>query len=468
MQDTFAYICITKNIPFIDQNSMKTWLLLLLLLPFQGKAQGGFVITDQEKVTIPFQFINNIIIVPVVVNGVELHFVLDSGMGETLLFSLENKEINFNNVEKISFNGLGGERSVEGLQSTRNRVSIAENFIDTSHKIYIISDEDFNISAHLGVPVNGIMGYDFFKNYPVEINYIQHRMYIHTNLEQIKNIGKYESLPITIEKKKPYTQATLHIKGKDIPAKMLLDLGNSDAVWIFPKTIEGLNYRGAEFEDYLGRGFNGDVRGKRGRIHSITLGKYTLYKPIAAFPDPKSIQSISLVKDRAGSIGTEIISRFNVIVDYPNKRFYFKKNKYFNYPFKYNMSGLNIKHDGVQWAQTLVKMEIEGPYKTKAASGQKGTEVFTSANQFQYKFELKPAYTITGVRKGSPGDVAGLLEGDQVISVKNIPTSELSLDHIFQILSLKEDKVINIEVMRDSVLLKKHIILKDPIPYKED
>jgi hypothetical protein len=447
---------------------MKTWLLLLLLLPFKAKAQDGFVITDQDKVTIPFQFINNIIIIPVVINGVELQFVLDSGMGETLLFSLENKEINFNNVEKISFNGLGGEASVEGLQSSKNTVSIAGNFVDTNHKIYIVSNEDFNISTHLGVPVNGIMGYEFFKNYPVEINYIQHRMYIYPDLEKIKNIGKYESLPITLEKKKPYTEATLHIKGKDIPAKMLLDLGNSDAVWIFPKTIEGLGYQGAQFEDYLGRGFNGDVRGRRGRIHSVTLGKYTLDKPIVAFPDQKSLQSISFIKNRGGSIGTEIISRFNVIMDYPGNRFYFKKNKYFNYPFKYNMSGLDIKHDGVQWAQTLVKMEVEGTRNAREALGRKGTEVFKSPGQFQYKFELKPAYTIAGVRKGSPGDIAGLQEGDQVISVKNIPTSELTLEHIVQILSLKEDKVINIEVKRDSVLLKKQVVLKDPIPYQED
>lgn len=447
---------------------MKTFLLLLLLLPFRGRAQEGFAITTPDKVIIPFQFINNIIIIPVVVNGVELQFVLDSGMGETLLFSLENKEINFNNVEKITFNGLGGEKSVEGLQSSKNVVSIAENFVDTNHKIYIVSDEDFNISLHLGVPVNGIMGYDFFKNYPVEINYIQHRMYIHTGVEQVKNIGKYESLPITMEKKKPYIQASLHMKGKDIPAKMLLDLGNSDAVWVFPKTIEGLHYQGARFDDYLGRGFNGDVRGKRGRIHSVSLGKYILYKPIASFPDQESLRSVLLAKNRAGSIGTEIISRFSVVMDYPNNRFYFKKNKYFNYPFKYNMSGLDIKHDGVQWAQTLVKMEVESAQDPKEALEKSGTKVIKSPGRFQYKFELKPAYTITGVRKGSPGDIAGLQEGDQVISVKNIPTSELTLEHIVQILSLKEDKVINIVVKRNDELLKRQVVLKDPIPYYED
>jgi hypothetical protein len=37
------------------------------------------------------------------VNGVELNFMLDSGISETLLFSLEDKNVDFRNVEKITF-----------------------------------------------------------------------------------------------------------------------------------------------------------------------------------------------------------------------------------------------------------------------------------------------------------------------------------------------------------------------------
>jgi predicted metalloprotease with PDZ domain len=132
------------------------------------------------------------------------------------------------------------------------------------------------------------------------------------------------------------------------------------------------------------------------------------------------------------------------------------------------MSGLDIKHDGVQWTQTLVKMEVESIRNSRETLKKSGTTVVISPGEFQYKFELKPAYTIIGVRKGSPGDIAGLQEGDQVISVKNIPTAELTLEHIVQILSLKEDKVINIVVKRNDELLRKQIVLKDPIPYYED
>lgn len=446
---------------------MKTWLLLLFLLSFAGKAQADFSITGQDKITLPFRFVNNIIVIPVTVNGIELHFVLDSGVGETLLFSLDNKEINFNNIEKISFTGLGGANSVEGLRSSNNKVTIAGNFADTNHKICIILNEDFNISSHIGIPVNGIMGYDFFKNYPVEIDYVAHKIYIYNSVKEISNLHKYENLYITMDRNKPYIQAMLHIRGKDTDAKMLIDIGNSDALWIFPKAIEGFQYRGAQIEDYLGRGFNGDIKGKRGRINSVTLGKYTLRQPIVAMPYDESIQSMSLAKGRMGSIGTEILSRFSVIIDYPGNRFYFKKNKFFSYPFKYNMSGLDIKHDGVQWAETLVKMELESPYQPKGSGMKSGTEIYKSPAQFQYKFELKPAYTIAGVRKGSPGDDAGLLEGDQVLAIKSIPTTQLSLQDIYQLLSLKEDKTISIEVKRNGKVLLKQVLLKDPIPYTE-
>jgi hypothetical protein len=37
--------------------------------------------------------------------------------------------------------------------------------------VYIITDQDFNISSHVGIPVNGIIGYHFFKDHPVLIDY---------------------------------------------------------------------------------------------------------------------------------------------------------------------------------------------------------------------------------------------------------------------------------------------------------
>ena len=50
---------------------------------------------------------------------------------------------------------------------------------------------------------------------------------------------------------------------------MLIDLGNSDAM-AFPNRIPNFNYNRPNIDDFLGRGFNGDIYGKRSRIHTET------------------------------------------------------------------------------------------------------------------------------------------------------------------------------------------------------
>jgi hypothetical protein len=44
-----------------------------------------------------------------------------------------------------------------------------------NHLLYVILDESFNMS-HIGIPVNGIIGYPFFKNNLLEINYTDKRL----------------------------------------------------------------------------------------------------------------------------------------------------------------------------------------------------------------------------------------------------------------------------------------------------
>lgn len=52
------------------------------------------------------------------------------------------------------------------------------------------------------------------------------------------------------------------------PSKLLIDAGNGD-VWIFPSLIKDFVYNRPNIDDYLGRGFNGDIFGKRSRIEKI-------------------------------------------------------------------------------------------------------------------------------------------------------------------------------------------------------
>lgn len=128
-----------------------------------GQNRGFNLLNSEKKDTIPFKLINNLIFIPVNINGVELTFLLDTGVDQTVLFSLEDKQVNFKNVEKMKFSGLGENIQIEGLKSDKNVVTIGKNLLDKEQTIYLILNEDFNFSSHIGIPVHGIMGYNFSK-----------------------------------------------------------------------------------------------------------------------------------------------------------------------------------------------------------------------------------------------------------------------------------------------------------------
>lgn len=440
---------------------MKLLCCLFILLSLSLKGQKGFYIEKAHKAVIPFERINNVIFIPVTVNGVELTFLLDSGVNETLLFSLENKEVDFENVEKMRFSGLGGTSQIEGLSAINNQVQIGENVKDDAHKIYLILDEDFNFSSHVGIPVNGIIGYSFFKNFLVEINYQTNKITLYDPNFPPKKIKKFEKIPITIELNKPYITAGVEQTSQEKPSKMLLDLGNGDAVWLFPSLIPGFQYNRPNIEDFLGRGFNGDIFGKRSRIHSLTIGSHTLLYPLTAMPDEYSIQNLRIVEGRKGSVGSETLRRFHLIFDYPSKNLYLRKNRYFYDPFHFNMSGLDIKHDGMFWEKDLVR--IESPKKTSSGND----VVYTERSDYQYRFVLKPEFSVAGVREDSPAYLAGLRKLDKISKINGKNASHFTLNKIFELLKSGEGKLITFEILRSDQKKTFTFELLDPIPYKE-
>ena len=48
---------------------------------------------------------------------------------------------------------------------------IPEYATNNGHMFYIVLDPEFNLSSHIGIPVNGIIGFQFFRDNLVEINY---------------------------------------------------------------------------------------------------------------------------------------------------------------------------------------------------------------------------------------------------------------------------------------------------------
>ena len=423
-------------------------------------AQEGFHFeTNKNKISIPFQFINNLIIIPIEVNGVSMSFLLDTGVEDSILFSLdETDEVRFSQVEKIKIKGLGSNNSFEGFKSNHNKLSI-NNYTDLNHAIYLVLDQNINISAQVGFPVNGIIGYHFFENNLVKINYTNKKITVYnTASKALKSIKKdFVEQPIELIQNKPYItcQAYFEDEQKPVATKLLLDTGNSDALWFFKQSDDKIVIPKSNIDDYLGRGFSGDVFGKRGKIKALQINNFKFSNPLASFPDTLSTTNVDKNIGRGGSIGSDIIRRFTIVLDYKSNRVYLKKNSQFDDPFNINMSGIEIQHKGLQWISEGYE---ENPTINNNFYNSNGDKM---ANNFKYKFELKPIYVITSIRKNSPGDSAGLQKEDVIVKIDGKNGYNFSLQQINELLKSEEGKIVEFEIDRKGKIMKFKIQLKD-------
>lgn len=433
-------------------------LFLLLFFSVAGFGQSEFqIVNNKSKVVIPFKLINNLIFIPVSVNGEELTFLLDTGVEQTILFSLDDRdEVKLFEVEKLKLKGLGSNEAVEAYKSSKNKLQI-KNFVDFNHEIYIILDQEFNFSSQVGIPVNGIIGYHFFKNHIVVLDYERKNVIVYNhNYKKIKKrLLKFVKDSIAIEENKPYYISK--IKADDIitPSKLLMDIGNSDAVWIFTNNTSEIKVPSKNIADYLGRGFSGNVYGKRGRITSFNFGNKTFDKPLVTFPDSVSVRSVNFVADRVGSVGSEVLSRFTLVFDYKNNVIYSKPNAKIDEPFNFNMSGIEVEHTGLEWVK-----------QTSDARSVQGIKIYTSDNDeriqsnLKIHFDLKPIFKIATVRVDSDAAKVGLRVGDKILKINHQLAYGLSIQAINGLLKSEEGRTIEIEIERNGKPFKFKFTLK--------
>ena len=422
--------------------------------------QDGFhFVTNKSKISIPFEFINNLIIIPIEVNGVKLNFLLDTGVESSILFSVDDSDgISFSSIEKIRIRGFGSNEAFDAYKSLHNKMSI-KNYSDLDHTIYLVLDQNINISSQIGVPVNGIIGYEFFKNDLVKIDYTSKRITVFKKSEKaINKLNKaYQKLPIEMIYGKPYLFTKTSFENSEVlmESKLLIDTGNNDALWLFSEKDKNIVIPKATIQDFLGRGFSGDVYGKRGRIKNFKIGDFNFVNPLVAFPDTISTVEADKIKGRVGSIGSEIMRRFTSVYNYKSNEIYLQQNSDFNDLFNFNMSGLDIQHQGLQWISEGFE---EKPTISNNLFDGNGNKVI---NNLRYKFELKPIYIIGNVRKDSPADLAGILKDDVIVKIDNRNGYDYTLQQINDLLKSDEGKVIKLTIERKGKIMNLSFQLKN-------
>jgi hypothetical protein len=402
---------------------------LLMLMSGVGNAQilGFSLPAGETKVQFPIEIYNNLVVVPMILNSqLPLKFILDTGVRTSILTEKAYSDIlNLQYSRKYTIAGPGGEKLVDAYVT--NNVSLDMPGVQgRGHAMLVLEQDYLELRNYLGTDVHGILGYELFSRFIVEVNY-EKKVLTLMLPQRFKEKKNFQWLPIQILDTKPYMEVVLEMNDTTaFNAKLLVDSGASHGLFLETTSDPKIIVPQKNVTSIIGRGLGGVITGQMGKIKSMNLGKYKIDKVLTSFPDPNAYMDTLKVNRsifRNGSIGGEILSRFTVIYNFPGERIYFKKNSHYKKSFYYSLSGLTIRAKGAR---------------------------------------LKN-FEITNIRPQSASSAADIQVGDQIISVNGIAASDLDLNTINGFLNSKPGRRINLQLERKGIKIKREFRLEDSL-----
>ena len=382
---------------------------------------GFDIMNGKDKISIPFESYNNLIVVPVVLNHrMPLRFVLDTGVRTSILTDRTFTDIlNISYSRKIPLVGADGDKQI--IAYAANGISLKLPGVVGQGQALLVLEEDYlQLKNYLGTEVHGILGYELFSRFIVEIDYEGNTITLHEPYS-FKPRNKQRSLPLEILDTKPYIHTNLKLNnGATVAAKLMLDTGASHSLLLDLDSHKELALPENVLRANLGRGLGGDIDGHLGRIHSLEFGKYEFEEVISSWPDEGSFTDVLRKTGRQGTIGGGILTRFTVTIDYFNGNLYYKRNRNFRNSFEYNMSGITVK-----------------------ALGPKLNH-----------------YVISEIRKDSPAAKVDLQVGDEIIAINSHKTNFFSLGQVNNYFRTKEGNKVRLDVLRDDKKLTRKFRLE--------
>lgn len=366
---------------------------------------------------IPFEINANKIYLRVHVNNKgPFSFILDSGAAFDVLDEEQARAMNVEFSDEAVVRGAG-EGSVR--ISAGAGVSLSLAGLEIVKPNITILPIHSSISNNEGRDVDGLLGYDFFKRFVIEIDYANKRISIHDQ-KTYQYAGTGKIIPLEENNGHTFINTTLVLAdGRQLPVRLLVDTGARMGVMLNTPFVDSHQLVGTTtqiIDPVISIGVGGSYRSAVARIESLRLGPFTMKEPVVTLSRSKS--GVLAGSGYDGIIGAEILRRFKVIFDYSRQQMIVEPNANLNEPYKYDMSGLVLVAEG-------------SSLKT---------------------------YKIYQVLDRSPAAESGLQKDDEIRVINGQPAANFTLEQIRQMFTERAGVEYKLGIQRNNQLLT--VVLK--------
>ena len=399
--------------------------LFICLIGFVSPAQEtiGFVFPkNKKKISFRFELYNNLIVIPVSINNfLSMKFIVDTGAEASVLTEKAFGDlVGLNYVRQIYISGPGVIDSVEAYVATDVTLGLPEGISGNKMSMLVLKEDYLNLKENLGDEIYGIIGYDIFRRFVVEIDYDDLRLTLH-DPKRYKPRRYFEAIDISLNDTKPFIRSNLSTdKGSANGVKLMVDTGASHALLLDVFNTDDLTLPEETITARLGQGLGGEIPGMIGRLDHYEIGKYNFDEVLVSIPYEGSYSTAIKRGSRHGTVGGELLCRFNPTFDYFRGKLYLSRGKLYSKDFEFDMSGITL---GVkkQYLDSLVVKHLD---------------------------------------EESPAAEVGIVPGDRIISINGKNLANARLSELNALLRKRDGMKIRMKLYRDGAVHRKKFRLR--------
>jgi hypothetical protein len=335
----------------------KIILLFALIISINSNAQIA---------EIPFELKNGLILLDININdNTEANtFVFDTGATSDLLDSTTANKLGLEANYKQDVSGAGGTKSYDIILNQKYKL---QNKIEINNTHLVLTDLT-KLKERLERNFDGIIGYSLLKKYITKIDYENQKIFLYNKIENVDTEG-YKTINFEFENGIPIPQFDISItmrNGETYTDKILFDSGAGLTLLINTpfSEIHKLSEKAGKSLISKSENLHGESISEDIAIQSMNLSGYELNDLVVSIAHDKN--GASSYENYLGILGAEVISRFNIVLDYSSSTLYLKPNNSFSKSFEFPLSGIRLKKvddnvivDRVEETSSAYKQGIE-------------------------------------------------------------------------------------------------------------